>query len=93
VSHLPFGPTAFFALRNTVLRHDIEDKETMSQQYPHLIFHNFSTSLGERVCSVNQIILRTFQVTSILKHIFPEPKEESERVVSFINQNDFISMR
>ncbi len=49
VSHMPYGPTAYFALANCVLRHDIKDRENISDQYPHLIFHNFSTSLGERV--------------------------------------------
>jgi len=80
ISHLPYGPTSYFAIKNCVLRHDIVERETISEQYPHLIFHNFTTPLGERV-------------TKILKHIFPVPKEESERVISFINQNDFLSFR
>jgi len=50
VCHLPFGPTAFFGLSNCVLRHDIEDVGALSLAYPHLIFHNFSTKLGDRVC-------------------------------------------
>lgn len=49
ISHLPYGPTAYFGLYNVVLRHDIQTKETISQQYPHLIFDNFTTKLGERV--------------------------------------------
>ena len=49
VCHLPFGPTAFFALSNCVLRHDIEDVAPLSLAYPHLIFHNFTSKLGERV--------------------------------------------
>ena len=80
MSHLPYGPTAYFALYNTVLRHDIKPKKTMTLAFPHLIFHNFGTQLGERV-------------QTILKNIFPVPKEDSPRVVTFYNENDFISFR
>jgi len=80
VCHLPFGPTASFSLSNTVMRHDIPKVGTMSEVYPHLIFHNFKSRLGDRV-------------TSILKYLFPVPKEESKRVITFANQDDFISFR
>lgn len=82
VSHFPYGPTAFFSLHNVVLRHDIRDadKKTISEAYPHLIFSNFSSKLGARA-------------QSILKHLFPVPKESSKRTISFINQSDFISFR
>lgn len=33
------------------------------------------------------------QVTSILKYLFPVPKEESKRVITFANQDDYISFR
>ena len=36
----------------------------MSEAYPHLVFHNFKTKLGERTMS-------------ILKYLFPVPKEDS----------------
>lgn len=49
ISHLPFGPTAYFNLSNVIMRHDIPDVGTMSEAYPHLIFHNFNSRLGERV--------------------------------------------
>ena len=49
VSHLPNGPTAYFTLADVVMRHDIPGLGTMSEQFPHLIFHNFKTPLGERV--------------------------------------------
>jgi len=49
VSHLPHGPTAYYTLYNTVMRHDIPNLGTMSEQYPHLIFHNFTSERGERV--------------------------------------------
>ena len=49
VCHFPYGPTAYFNLSNVVMRHDIPDVGTMSEQYPHLIFNNFTTRLGGRV--------------------------------------------
>jgi len=49
VSHFPYGPTAYFTLNNVVLRHDIPDRGTVSEAYPHLIFNNFTTKLGTRV--------------------------------------------
>lgn len=49
VSHLPFGPTAYFTLCNVVMRHDIPDLGTMSEAKPHLIMHGFSSRLGKRV--------------------------------------------
>ncbi|PAV60140.1 hypothetical protein WR25_18503 [Diploscapter pachys] len=80
VCHLPFGPTAYFNLTNVVMRHDVDDREAVSQQYPHLIFFNLDSKLGQRF-------------TSILKHLFPVPKESSKRVITFSNDNDFISFR
>ncbi|CAL5330640.1 unnamed protein product [Camellia sinensis] len=55
ISHLPFGPTAYFALLNVVTRHDIKDKKamgTMPEAYPHLILNNFSTKLGQRTANI-----------------------------------------
>ncbi|NP_001171858.1 U3 small nucleolar ribonucleoprotein IMP4 [Saccoglossus kowalevskii] len=80
ICHLPYGPTAYFTLSNTVMRHDIPDIGTMSEAYPHLIFHNFNSKLGERV-------------QNILKYLFPVPKDESKRVITFANQEDYISFR
>jgi len=80
VSHLPFGPTAYFSLSNTVMRHDIPDVGKMSEAFPHLIFDNFKSKLGERV-------------RDILKYIFPVPKEDSKRVITFANRDDYISFR
>eukprot|EP01118_Nematostelium_gracile_P015463 TRINITY_DN6204_c0_g1_i1.p1 TRINITY_DN6204_c0_g1~~TRINITY_DN6204_c0_g1_i1.p1 ORF type:complete len:167 (-),score=45.32 TRINITY_DN6204_c0_g1_i1:12-512(-) len=80
ISHLPYGPTAYFGLSNVVLRHDIKEKETISQQYPHLIFNDFTTKLGERT-------------QNILKYIFPVPKDDSKRIVTFSNQSDYVSFR
>lgn len=67
ISHLPSGPTAYFGLTNVVTRHDIRDGvENMSTAAPHLIFNNFNSGLGKRV-------------VNILKHLFPVPKDETQR--------------
>lgn len=82
VSHFPHGPTLLFTLHNVVLRHEVSahQNSTVSEQYPHLIFENFNSKLGARIMSA-------------LKFLFPVPKDESKRTMSFINQNDFISFR
>lgn len=82
VSHFPHGPTVYFTLHNVNLRHDIDSykSSTVSEQYPHLIFENFSSSLGTRL-------------RDVLKYLFPVPKEDSKRVMTFSNENDFISFR
>lgn len=80
VSHLPHGPTAYFTLSDIVMRHDIPNIGTMSEAYPHLVFHNFKSKLGQRTMS-------------ILRYLFPVPKEESRRVVTFANHDDFITFR
>lgn len=80
ICHLPYGPTAYFNLSNVVMRHDIPDVGTMSEAYPHLIFNNFSSKLGNRV-------------KSILKYLYPVPKEDSRRIMTFSNDDDFISFR
>jgi U3 small nucleolar ribonucleoprotein protein IMP4 len=82
VSHFPHGPTIYFTLNNVALRHDIGTykNSTVSEQYPHLIFENFSSTLGERI-------------RDILKYLFPVPKDDSKRVMTFANEDDFISFR
>jgi U3 small nucleolar ribonucleoprotein protein IMP4 len=80
ICHLPYGPTATFTIYNTVMRHDIPNIGTMSEAYPHLIFHNFKTKLGKRV-------------SDILKYLFPVPKEDSKRIITFANNEDYISFR
>ena len=37
ISHLPFGPTAYFTLSNSVIRHDIPECTPASQAHPHII--------------------------------------------------------
>jgi U3 small nucleolar ribonucleoprotein protein IMP4 len=80
ICHLPFGPTAYFTLTNTVMRHDIENRGTISEAYPHLIFNGFESRLGERL-------------KNVLRYLFPVPREDSRRVITFSNENDFISFR
>lgn len=86
ISHLPYGPTAYFNIRHCIMRHDVNnDGENkvppVSEAYPHLIFHSFGGSkLGRR----------TMQ---ILQHLFPHPKAESKRVITFANYDDVISFR
>ncbi len=33
------------------------------------------------------------QVKSILKYLFPVPKDDSKRIITFANEEDFISFR
>eukprot|EP00357_Protocruzia_adherens_P003976 CAMPEP_0115010604 /NCGR_PEP_ID=MMETSP0216-20121206/23420_1 /TAXON_ID=223996 /ORGANISM="Protocruzia adherens, Strain Boccale" /LENGTH=289 /DNA_ID=CAMNT_0002378861 /DNA_START=109 /DNA_END=978 /DNA_ORIENTATION=- len=81
ISHMPYGPTAYFALENVTLRHDLPTKpENISEAYPHLIFNNFESRLGRRV-------------SDILKYLFPVPKIDSKRVLTFHNQDDIIIFR
>ncbi|KAI5649076.1 hypothetical protein M9H77_35081 [Catharanthus roseus] len=83
ISHLPYGPTAYFGLYNVVTRHDIKDKKsvgTMPEAYPHLIFNSFTTKIGERTAN-------------ILKHLFPGPKLDTKRIITFATQSDYISFR
>lgn len=81
ISHMPLGPTIYFGVKNTVLRHDLKEKpDTMSEAFPHLIFNGFTSKLGERI-------------VNILKHLFPSPKIESKRIITFANEGDIISFR
>ncbi|KAF8337516.1 Brix-domain-containing protein [Cantharellus anzutake] len=82
VSHFPHGPTFFYTLSNVSLRHDIASYKdsTVSEQYPHLIFENFTSRLGKRVMDG-------------LRYLFPVPKEDAKRVMTFANESDFISFR
>lgn len=80
ISHFPYGPTAYFSLHNVVLRHDMPDVGTVSEAFPHLIMHNFTSKLGERT-------------RNILRYLFPVPKEDTKRTITFSNNSDFISFR
>ncbi|XP_022663602.1 U3 small nucleolar ribonucleoprotein protein IMP4-like [Varroa jacobsoni] len=80
ICHLPYGPTAYFTIYNAIMRHEIPDIGTISEAYPHLLFNNFTTKLGKRV-------------ESILKYLFPVPKQDSKRVITFANVDDYILFR
>jgi U3 small nucleolar ribonucleoprotein protein IMP4 len=83
ICHLPLGPTAYFTLNGGVLRHDLEGGSApMSEAYPHVIINNMhNTPLGKRV-------------GNILKCLFPIPKVDTKRIVTFSNDgNDHISFR
>lgn len=82
ITHLPHGPTLSMTLHNVTLRHDISSHSTstVSEQYPHLIFENFTSKLGGRI-------------KGILGALFPVPKEDGKRVMTFGNDEDFISFR
>ena len=81
VSHMPLGPTIYFSLHNVVLRHDLPNKPPpMSTVFPHLIFDNFTSTLGRRV-------------STILKYLFPPASPSAQRVFSFMNVRDFIHFR
>lgn len=80
VSHLPFGPTAYFTLSNCVLRHDIADCTPASQVHPNLIIDGMQSSVGKRI-------------GRILQALYPPPKSDCKRVITFANNNDFISFR
>jgi len=80
ISHLPYGPTAYFSLLNVVTRHDIGQRDAVPQQLPHLIFSNFTTKLGQRT-------------QNILKYLFPVAKDDAHRIVTFSNKDDYISFR
>lgn len=84
LSHFPHGPSVVFTLHNVKLRHDLTDIGNVSESYPHLVFENFTTKIGTRL-------------VQILKHLFPprsaSNKDEGNRVISFINNDDYISVR
>lgn len=81
ISHFPHGPSIIFTLHNVKLRHDLPEIGNSSESYPHLVFENFTSELGKRV-------------VKIMKHLFPPGvKKDSSRVITFINNDDFISVR
>jgi U3 small nucleolar ribonucleoprotein protein IMP4 len=83
VSHLPFGPTAYFTISNCILRHDIPECAPSSLQYPHLVIDGLSSKVGRRI-------------GRILQALYPGPatKPDSRRIITYANNNnDFISFR
>ena len=52
----------------------------MSEAFPQLILNNFDSKLGNRL-------------GNILRCLFPVPKPDSKRVVTFSNEDDHIAFR
>jgi len=81
ISHMPYGPTVYFGMFNVVLRHDLKEEiGNMSEAYPQLIFDSFESRIGMRL-------------VDIMKNLFPVPKMDSMRVMTFVNKDDYISFR
>ena len=53
---------------------------------------NYAQLLNSEKTLLNIVII-SFQVMNILKYLFPVPKEESKRVMTFANMDDVISFR
>ena len=52
-----------------------------TQAYPHLIMENLdNTKIGQRICRA-------------LQALFPVPRADSRRIMTFRNDNDYISFR
>ena len=82
ISHLPYGPTLKLSLSDCVTRHDIgkEAAGNASEAVPHLIFHDFASTLGLRI-------------KTMIQRLFPAPKADSKRVLTFFNRDDVVSFR
>nr|XP_054509819.1 U3 small nucleolar ribonucleoprotein protein IMP4 isoform X2 [Agelaius phoeniceus] len=80
VSHLPHGPTAHFTLSGAVLRQEVGGLGGAPLAAPHLLLLRLDSTLGKRV-------------GTILKHLFPVPRADSRRVVTFANEDDVILVR
>lgn len=76
ISHLPHGPTAYFTLADAVLRHDIPNVGTMSEEYPLVMAYGLTSELGKRA-------------VQILSALFPPLKEgpRPKRVIGFVSRN------
>jgi U3 small nucleolar ribonucleoprotein protein IMP4 len=80
VCHFPYGPTAYFSLQGVMMRRQISEAPPLSSAFPHLVFEDMTSKLGLRV-------------TKILKALFPVPKPDSRRLISFVNKEDWIGFR
>uniref|UniRef100_A0A8C9LFZ2 Brix domain-containing protein n=1 Tax=Pavo cristatus TaxID=9049 RepID=A0A8C9LFZ2_PAVCR len=78
--HLPHGPTAHFTLSGAVLRHEVGGLGGAPLGAPHILLHRLDSALGRRV-------------GTILKHLFPVPRPQTHRVVTFANEDDVILVR
>ncbi|NXH18707.1 IMP4 protein, partial [Bucco capensis] len=78
--HLPHGPTVHFTVSGVVLRQEVGGLGGAPLAAPHLLLLRLDSSLGQRV-------------GTILKHLFPMPRPDSRRVVTFANEDDIILVR
>ncbi|XP_052542657.1 U3 small nucleolar ribonucleoprotein protein IMP4 isoform X1 [Tympanuchus pallidicinctus] len=78
--HLPHGPTAHFTLSGAVLRHEVGGLGGAPLGAPHILLHRLDSVLGRRL-------------GTILKHLFPVPRPQTRRVVTFANEDDVILVR
>ncbi|XP_078468234.1 U3 small nucleolar ribonucleoprotein IMP4-like [Lampetra planeri] len=77
--HLPLGPTAYFTLSSLVMRHDIPDVGTMSEAFPHLVMHNFTSGLGKREDSRRIITLaKDDDYISFRHHVYKRDGKDIE---------------
>lgn len=79
---LPYGPTAAFKLRSTILTSDIKGHGRATVHVPEVLLNHFTTRLGRRI-------------GRILGSLFPikAPDYDGRQVVTFHNQRDFIFFR
>lgn len=52
ITHLPYGPSAYFGIHNTVLRHDIGQKKEVRLSVPCCLLGAVDATAGFRVGSV-----------------------------------------
>jgi len=81
ISHLPYGPTAYFKVSNFTSANDIPFTGQPTSHIPELNLHGFGTRLGHRV-------------GRFLGGMFPHNAElQGRQIVTFHNQRDFIFVR
>ena len=85
ISHLPYGPTAYFTLSNCILRHDIPECTPASQAYPHLILDGLESKIGKRFSTIIQ---------SLYPPLDSRKASDTKRIITYsANSSDYISFR
>jgi len=102
ISHLPYGPTAYFGLSDVVLRHDISRQHAASSSSSSSLTPTQQQS-DQQLTHISQqyphLIFDKFdsklglRFKNILKYLFPVPKHDANRTFTFVNRNDTISFR
>lgn len=79
--HLPNGPCAEWRVTSVLLPHEIVGRASYTDHYPDVVTLRFTTFLGH-MCS------------RMLRALFPaKPQHEGRKVVSFVQQRDFVFCR